>query len=269
MIKFLLTSFFLLCTFSSTALASERLLVAVTTSTENSGLLDYLQPKIQKDLGFRPEFIVTGSGKALKLGKNKDVDLVWVHDPEAETDFMTAGHGLSHHKVMYNRFFLIGPKADPAQAKTAANILEALQRIATSQSLFVSRGDDSGTHRREQSLWRSLDSEHRVLQQKTRDWYLEAGSGMGATLNTATAMNAYTLVDEATWLKSGNTDRLSIMVEQDRRLRNPYGIIVVANTERLEATRKAKILQNWLVSARGQEAIFAYRIHGKQGFFAL
>ncbi len=263
----LLVCIMILC-LNSLSLASERLLVAVTTSTDNSGLLHYLQPQIQADLGFTPEFIVTGSGQALKLGMNRDVDLVWVHDPEAEADFMTAGHGLSHHTVMYNRFFLVGPKADPAQAKTTGGILEAMKRIAASQSIFVSRGDDSGTHRREKSLWRKLDPNHPVLHQAALNWYLEAGSGMGATLNTAIAMNAYTLVDEATWLKSGNQDRLKIIVEQDVLLRNPYGIIVVAGTGRMEATQKAKRFRDWLVSNQGQKTIFAYRIHDKQGFFA-
>ena len=249
------------------ASASERLLVAVTTSTDNSGLLQYLQPKIHADLGFMPEFIVTGSGKALKLGMNRDVDLVWVHDPEAETAFMAAGHGLSRDPVMYNRFVLVGPKHDPAQAEEAKDILTALQNIAESQSIFVSRGDDSGTHRREQSLWHHLDPEHPVLKHTAAQWYLETGSGMGATLNTTTALNGYTIIDEATWLKSGNQNRLKMIVARDPLLRNPYSILVVADTGRKEAHRKAMLLRDWLIAPEGQRAIMQYRIRGQQGFF--
>ena len=249
------------------ALASERLLVAVTTSTDNSGLLRYLEPKAQEALGFTPEFIVTGSGKALKLGQNRDVDLLWVHAPEAEAAFMSAGHGLSRDAVMYNYFVLVGPQADPAHAKETSGILPALQSIATSQSTFISRGDDSGTHRREINLWRALNPQHPVLEQVVLDWYLETGSGMGATLNTATALNGYTLVDGATWLKSGNPNRLHVMVAQDDLLHNPYSIIVVADTGRSEATSKAMRFRDWLISESGQQAISDYRIQGRQGFF--
>ena len=263
--------FFCLCIFTlfctNFAQASERLLVAATTSTDNSGLLQYLQPKIRASLGFVPEFIITGSGKALQLGRSRDVDLLWVHDPEAEAAFMAAGHGLSRHPVMFNRFVLVGPEADPAHAEGSENILVALDKIAVSQSIFVSRGDDSGTHRREKSLWRALDSEHPVLDQKPSGWYFEAGSGMGATLNTAAAMTGYTIVDEATWLKSGNQGRLKVIIAQDILLRNPYSILVVADTGRNEATHKAELFRDWLISPQGQSAISAYRIQGKQGFF--
>ncbi|NQY82412.1 MAG: substrate-binding domain-containing protein [Alphaproteobacteria bacterium] len=249
--------------------SDENVLVATTTSTENSGLLHYLAPKITAALGFSPRFIITGSGKALRLGMNRDVDLVWVHDEAGENTFMTAGHGLRREKIMYNRFVLGGPVADPASVRTASGILEALQRIQDTQSLFVSRGDDSGTHRRERALWRVLNAEHPVLAGAPLDWYRELGSGMGATLNTAMAMRAYTLVDEATWLRRNDQTHFAALFTGDVLLRNPYSLIVVAETGRKAATDKAQRLSDWLISPIGQNTISAYRIDGQQGFFAL
>lgn len=246
---------------------ARSLLVATTTSTENSGLLTWLRPHLEQALGLSPRFIVTGSGRALRLGMNRDVDLLWVHDDLGETRFMNEGYGLRREKLMYNRFLLVGPANDPAGVTNAKTIIDAFDRIRKAHALFVSRGDDSGTHRRERSIWRTLDSTLPLLEGKPVPWYRELGSGMGATLNTAIAMNAYTLIDEATWLRHGaSKHRLIVVSEGDPMLRNEYSLLIV-RSEAEDKIALAGRLVDWLLSDTGQSLIASYRLRNRQAFF--
>lgn len=247
---------------------SSPIFVATTTTTENSGLLDYLTPMMESALGFRPRFVIVGSGKALRLGMAQDVSMLWVHDEDGEKKFIAQGFGLRREKIMYNQFVLIGPKDDPAGVRRASDIVTALRNIVRSEQLFVSRGDDSGTHRKELSLFRQLfdDTEMKNLSQNS--WYRELGVGMGATINVAAELQAYTLSDQATWLKYGGKERLALLYSGGEMLRNPYSAIVVNQPDERHRAA-AERLTDWLISAPAQQAIADYRLHGQQAFFPL
>lgn len=239
--------------------------VASTTSTEYSGLFDYLLPKFTAATGIRVRVVAVGTGQAIRLAANGDADLLLVHHPPSERRFVAEGLGLARHAVMHNDFILVGPADDPAGIRNMTDVAAAMARIADGEHAFLSRGDDSGTHKKELSLWDAAASDPRP---SSGTWYREAGSGMGATLNTGSAMSAYVLTDRATWVRFGNKGDLEILVEGDPRLHNPYSVIVV-NPERHPHVRaaEAQALADWLVSKAGQEAIAAFRVGGQQLFF--
>lgn len=249
------------------AAASETrsIIIASTTSTQNSGLFDWLLPKFTKETGIEVQVVAVGTGQALRIATNGDADLLLVHHEASERKFVAAGLGLARHPIMHNDFVLVGPGADPAGIRGMSDIATALRRIADRQEIFVSRGDDSGTHKKELELWSASGFDPRPA---SGSWYREAGSGMGATLNTATAMGGYTLSDRASWLSFGNKGDFEIVLEGDPPLHNPYAAIVV-DPKRHPHVRvnEAQAFVDWLTSARGQAAIAAFRVEGQQLFF--
>ena len=241
------------------------ILLAATTTTDNSGLLGHLLPRFETASGIQVRTVVRGTGQALRLGENGDVDVLLVHHTDAEEAFVTAGHGVARFDVMYNDFVLVGPAGDPAKARDAPEITLALSRIAADEALFLSRGDDSGTHERERALWAAAGID--PLNHSGR-WYREMGAGMGATLNGAVAMGAYALSDRASWLAFRNKADHDILVEGDPRLVNQYGVILV-NPARHPHVKAAEgqAFVDWLLSPVGQDAIAEFEIDGRQAFF--
>jgi tungstate transport system substrate-binding protein len=239
--------------------------VASTTSTQNSGLFDYLLPTFTAETGIEVRVVAVGTGQAIRLATNGDADVLLVHHPASERKFVADGLGLTRHPVMHNDFVLVGPAADPAGIRGMADVTTALRRIGDGELVFVSRGDDSGTHKKELELWRTAALDPRPA---SGAWYRESGSGMGATLNTASAMGGYTLTDRASWVSFGNKAGLQLLMEGDTRMHNPYSVIVV-NPERHPHVHavEAQAFADWLISERGQQAIAAYRVDGQQLFF--
>lgn len=239
--------------------------VASTTSTQNSGLFAYLLPRFRELTGIDVNVVAVGTGQAIRIAMNGDADVLLVHHEASERRFVADGFGLARHPVMHNDFVLVGPGTDPAGIKGIDDVSVALRRIGDGEQVFVSRGDDSGTHKKELELWQAGGFDPRPA---SGSWYREAGSGMGATLNTAGAMNGYTLTDRASWVSFGNKGDLEILVEGDSRLHNPYTAIVV-NPERHPHVhaREAQAFVDWLVSAQGQALIAAFRVDGQQLFF--
>ena len=243
------------------ALAGEpvRIRMASTTSTQNSGLFDVLIPAFQRSVNGRiqVDVIAVGTGQALALGRRGDVDLVFVHAREAELRFVEEGYGVGRQEVMYNDFVLLGPVRDPARVAGLRDAAAALQRIAAARAPFVSRGDDSGTHKKEMALWRKAR-----LQPRGQPWYLEAGQGMAATLRIASEKQAYTLSDRGTWLavKAKRPLGLKLLVEGDPALHNPYGIMAV-NPKRFPHVnyREAMAFIRWIVSPEGQRVIADFK----------
>lgn len=251
---------------ASLAAAEDRFLVlASTTSTDNSGLFGEILPKFQKESGINVRVVAVGTGQALKLGRNGDADVLLVHDRAAEDAFVEEGFGVARYPVMYNDFVVVGPDPDPAGVAGLDDVAEALRHIAQSQSIFVSRGDDSGTHRKELALWQDAGMDATAA---SGEWYRETGSGMGASLNTAQGLGAYILVDRATWTAFGNKAGLKLLVQGDERLFNPYGVILI-NPQRHPHVRatEGQAFIDWLVSDTGQDAIRAFQIDGTQLFF--
>jgi tungstate transport system substrate-binding protein len=248
------------------AAAEERIItVASTTSTENSGLFAYLLPRFTADSAIEVRVVAVGTGQAIRLAANGDADVLFVHHPPSEEQFVADGLGLERHPVMHNDFVLVGPTGDPAGVRDMTDVATALSRIAEGEHAFTSRGDDSGTHKKELSLWAAAASDPRPA---SGAWYRETGSGMGATLNTASAMGAYALTDRATWVRFGNKGELEILVEGDPRLHNPYGVIVVSPDRHPHVrAAEAQAFVDWLLSDKGQRAIAAYRVEGRQLFF--
>ena len=195
--------------------------MATTTSTDNSGLLGVLLPAFEKETGYKVHVIAVGTGKALRMGKDGDVDLVLVHAPGAEKAFVEKGHGVDRRGVMYNDFVIVGPAGDPAGITGSTDATDALERISGKRALFISRGDDSGTHKKELGLWQSARIKPRG------DWYREAGQGMGKVLQMSGELDAYTLTDRGTWLAYRGKTPLKVLFEGDPRLYNPYGVIAV------------------------------------------
>jgi tungstate transport system substrate-binding protein len=252
--------------FSGTTAAQQRFVVlASTTSTDNSGLFTYLLPRFTTQTGIAVRVVAQGTGQALKTAEHGDADVVLVHDPAAEEVFVAEGYGIERRRVMYNDFIVVGPKADPAAIEGMADAVEAFSRIARNKVPFVSRGDDSGTYALEQRLWKQAGIDLRTT---GPDWYREAGSGMGAVLNTAAAMSAYTLSDRATWLSFKNRRDLMLLVEGDQRLFNQYSVILT-NPARHPHVKvaEAKAFSDWIVSDDGQRTIAAFNVNGEQLFF--
>ena len=229
--------------------------LATTTSTEDSGLLERLLPLFEQWWGAPVHVIAVGTGRALNLGRNGDVDAVLVHDPAAEEAFVAEGYGINRRLVMYNDFLLLGPKDDPAGIGQASGPPDALKRIAQAESAFVSRGDISGTHKREMTLWKAADLE------PTGDWYLEAGQGMSATLLMADERGAYCLSDRGTYLAMRGKLRLEPLFEDPDALKNPYSIIAVNPAIHRDANyRGAMALVAWVTSPEGQKIIGDFRV---------
>ncbi len=245
--------------------AGETIIVQSTTSTANSGLYEHLLPLFWADTGITAYVVAVGTGQALRNARNGDGDVVLVHAREAEEQFVTEGFGVERHDVMANDFVIVGPPTDRARILGLASAAEALTRIARSKARFVSRGDDSGTHKRELALWQTTGIDPSAA---SGTWYRETGSGMGATLNVAVGMAAYVLTDRGTWISFGNKADFMVLVEGDPDLFNPYGVILVNPTlhPHVNAAAGQRFI-DWLVSARGQEAIADYRVHGQQLFF--
>jgi tungstate transport system substrate-binding protein len=252
---------------ASVGLAAEDnfIIVQSTTSTQNSGLFDYILPKFTKKTGIEVRVVAVGTGEALKNARNGDGDVVLVHSKPDEEKFVAEGWGVKRHDVMYNDFVIVGPASDPARIAGLTEAEEAFKKIAEAKAPFASRGDDSGTNKEEMRLWEAAGVD---AKKASGDWYLETGSGMGATLNTAVGKNAYTLTDRGTWLSFANKDDFKILVEGDPKLFNQYGVILV-NPEK-HPNVKAKQGQafiEWLTGPEGQGAIADYKIDGQQLFF--
>jgi tungstate transport system substrate-binding protein len=248
---------------AGTVHADETLVVASTTSTEQSGLFGWILPKFEQSTGIKVRVVAVGTGQALDIGRRGDADVLFVHDRAAEDKFVAEGYGSYRKDVMYNDFVFVGPKEDPAKTRAAGSALNALKAIAASGQPFVSRGDKSGTHAAELRLWKDAGVDPKALA-----GYKETGSGMGPTLTMAAATNAYTLSDRATWYAFKNRRDLDLVFAGDPVLFNPYGVIPV-NPARQPHVRKeaAERFAQWLTSPAGQEAIAAFRADGQQVFF--
>lgn len=243
----------------------ESIILQSTTSTANSGLYEFLLPHFEKLTGIRVHVVAVGTGQALKNAENGDGDVVLVHSKEEEEKFVSEGYGLARYDVMYNDFVFVGPSHDPADIKTSKDSVGALKKIANSKIPFISRADNSGTHRMESSLWRFTKIDPVAASGK---WYRESGSGMGATLNIAAGMGAYTLTDRGTWIAFKNKQDLEILFEGDYRLKNQYGVIQVNPEHHPHVRRKlGKTFVEWILSREGQSLIAKFRIDGQQLFF--
>lgn len=246
------------------AQAEEFITVASTTSTQNSGLFGHLLPAFTKASGIEVRVVAVGTGAAIRLARNGDADVLLVHHKPSEEEFVAQGYGVARHDLMYNDFVVVGPSSDPAGVRGEADVARALARIAEVKAVFASRGDDSGTHKKERGLWSVAGVE---LAGQSGSWYRETGSGMGATLNTAAGMNAYTLSDRATWISFRNKADLRILVEGDKRLFNQYGVIRVSETRHPHVKASAaQTFIDWLVSPEGQKSIAAFTVSGQQLF---
>lgn len=240
-----------------------KIRLATTTSTYHSGLLDYLLPKFKKDTGYEVDVLATGTGKALKMGENGDVDLVITHAPASEKAFVDAGFGVEPHHLMYNDFVLVGPKNDPAKIKGTDKAAVALEKIAAANQTFISRGDDSGTDKKEKALWASVNATPEF------ENYRSIGQGMGPVLTMANETQGYTLTDRGTWLAYQAKLDLEIVLEGDAELFNPYQVILV-NPARYDGlnTKGARTFSDWLISDEGQKLINSYQVQGQQLFTA-
>jgi len=245
--------------------AGESIIVQSTTSTQNSGLYDYLLPMFKEKTGIQVNVVAVGTGQALENGRRGDGDVLLVHAKPAEERFVAERYGVSRQDVMYNDFVIVGPAQDPAGIKGIKDAPTALKTIAQKEAAFASRGDDSGTHKKEKSLWKTAGIDPTKA---SGAWYRETGSGMGATLNTGTGMGAYVMTDRATWISFKNKGDYEIVVEGDEKLFNQYGIIMI-NPEKhpnvnVDAAQK---FIDWIVSDEGQKAIASFKVDGQQLFY--
>lgn len=249
---------FLLLLLASMNISAEVLRLATTTSTQNSGLLDKLLPPFTEKTGLQVHVIAVGTGKALKMGQTGDVDVVMVHAEEAEKQFIEKGFGTNRKQFMFNDFILVGPASDPAGIAAATSVEEGLKNIAESKTSFVSRGDDSGTHKKELSLWEAAGLS------PSGSWYREVGQGMGKVLQMANELQSYTLTDRGTWLAMKNKSDLRLLFTGDKKLTNPYGIIAVSKTRYpdINFTGAGKLI-DWVCSTEGQGIIGSYTIQGE------
>ncbi len=257
-----------LALFASEANAAENnfITVASTTSTRDSGLFDTILPLFTKLSGIEVRVVAVGTGQAIKLAKNGDADVLFVHHRKSEDAFIAEGFGVERFDVMYNDFVVLGPASDPAGIAAIKDVVEAFKSIAATKSPFLSRGDDSGTNKKERALWKQGGIDTATV---SGTWYRETGAGMGATLNTAAATDSYSMADRGTWLAFNNRGSLKVLVEGDTRLLNPYGVMLV-NPKRHPHT-KAEAGQkfiDWLISPTGQAAIAGFKINGEPLFKA-
>jgi len=244
----------------------KSIVVASTTSTQDSGLFDYLLPLFKQKTGIAVKVLALGTGQALDIGRRGDADVVFVHARGAEQKFVAEGEGVKRFPVMYNDFVLIGPKRDPAGIRNLNDIAKAFKAIKDKQAIFISRGDRSGTHFAELAIWNKdvgID-----IEKDRGPWYLSIGQGMDATLQMAVASNGYVLCDRATWVHLKNKYDLQILVEGDKRLFNQYGVIMVNPAKHPQVKLDfGQLFVNWLISPEGQHAIANYKINGEQLFF--
>ena len=242
--------------------AKDYITLASTTSTENSGLFDAILPKFEDATGIEVRVVAVGTGQAFEIARRGDADSLLVHDTAGEQRFVENGYASERADVMYNDFVLIGPTADPANIRKATNAAGAFSAIAKAEAPFASRGDDSGTNRAELRRWESAGVE------PDGDWYRELGSGMGPTLNTAAAMDAYVMSDRATWVAFGNRQNLTLLFEGDKVLFNQYGSLLLSEEKHPHLKHDlAKQWHNWLLSEEGQQAIADFEVDGQQLFF--
>lgn len=244
--------------------AEKALRLAATTTTDNSGLLARLLPIFEARTGIKVHVLAVGTGQALRAARNGDADVLLVHDRAAELKFVADGYGLDRREVMYNHFIVVGPKDDPAGINGLKDAVAAFRRIAKARVIFVSRGDDSGTHKAERRLWKAAGIDPTAGPHR---WYREAGAGMGAILNVAAGINAYTLSDRGTWLSFRNRRALTVLAQGDPRLFNQYSVILVnpAKHPHVKPT-EARALADWITSAEGQQAIGAFTMDGQRLF---
>jgi len=252
------------CLFASIA-SAEFIILQSTTSTQNSGLFDEILPQFENETGIEVRVVAVGTGQALRNARNGDGDVLLVHAKADEEDFVAQGFGVSRSDVMYNDFVIVGPRGDPAKVLAAKTVDAAFSALSAGGAKFVSRGDDSGTHKAELRLWARAGYEPSF---SSGQWYIETGSGMGATLNIASALGAYTLTDRATWLSFGNKGDLSVIFEGDPTLFNQYGVIAVnpivhPNVKAASANQFVE----WLLGDAGQAAIAGFQVNGQQLFF--
>jgi tungstate transport system substrate-binding protein len=241
------------------------IIVQSTTSTQNSGLFEHILPKFKEKTGIDVRVVALGTGQALKNAENGDGDVVLVHSKPDEEKFVAEGWGVKRQDVMYNDFVIVGPSADPAKIAGLKEAAAGLKKIAETEAPFASRGDDSGTHKAELKLWQDAGIDPKPASGK---WYLETGSGMGATLNTAVGRQAYALTDRGTWLSFANKDNLKVLVEGDPKLFNQYGVILVNPAKHPNVKAKeGQVFVDWLTGPEGQAAIASYKIDGQQLFF--
>jgi len=259
--------FMALLALPSAALAADTLMMATTTSTQDSGLLDYLKPLLLKETGIDLKWVSTGTGKALEHGKNCDVDVLLVHAPAAELKMIEEGFAVDRRQIMYNDFVVLGPKSDPAGIK-GKSVADSLKAFAEKKLVFVSRGDKSGTHQMEQSLWASL----KMPVPDKENWYVQLGQGMMATINAAAEKNGYTLADRGTWIKfeavQKDKNPLAILVEGEKSLLNQYSVMTVNSAKCPKVNAElAKKFADWWVCSSTQNHIAAFTLEGKQLFF--
>lgn len=251
---------------STAALAQDKfIVVASTTSTEQSGLFPHILPIFTKKTGIQVRVVAQGTGQALKTAEQGNADVVFVHDRVAEQKFVDAGWGVDRREVMYNDFVIVGPKSDPAKVGGTKDVVAAYKKIATAKAPFASRGDSSGTHAAELRIWKEADIDVKTA---GAGWYRETGSGMGPTLNTASGMNAYAFTDRGTWLSFKNRGDLVVSVEGDVKLFNQYGVMLVNPAKHAHVkVAEGKAFVDWITSKEGQDAIASYKIDGQQLFF--
>jgi len=248
-----------------TSMADPVIVVQSTTSTANSGLYDAILPQFEKQTGIRVNVVAVGTGQAIKNAIRGDGDVLLVHAKAAEEKFVADGWGVSRSNLMYNDFIFVGPDNDPVGLSDATSAVDALIRISSDRALFASRGDDSGTHKKERRLWASAGIDPTT---SSGDWYRETGSGMGATLNVAVGMNAYAMTDRATWISFGNKQGFKVLFDNDQQLFNQYGIILVNPARHSHVNAKdGQIFINWMLGKEGQTAIANYTLDGQQLFF--
>ena len=246
------------------AIADNSILVQSTTSTANSGLYDYLLPVFEKTHKAKVHVVAVGTGQAIRNASNCDADVLLVHAKAAEQKFVSDGFGVSRKDLMYNDFVIVGPATDPAAVATTSTATEALTKIATNKSIFVSRGDNSGTHKKELALWQQSATN---VAAASGSWYRETGSGMGATLNVAVGMGAYTLTDRATWISFNNKQQHGVLLQGDNALFNQYGIILV-NSDKCPHVNSelGQTFIDWVTGADGQQLIADFTLHDQQLF---
>lgn len=243
----------------------QSIIVQSTTSTANSGLYDYLLPIFQDKTGIQVNVVAVGTGQAIKNAENCDGDVLLVHAKASEEAFVAAGFGTDRTDLMFNDFVIVGPDADPAGIGGMDDVQAALQQVAENAALFASRGDDSGTHKKEVSLWSDSGVDPAVA---SGDWYRETGSGMGATLNAGIGMGAYVMTDRATWISFENKQDYAIQVQGDEDMFNQYGVIPVSPEKCPEVNvEDAQTFADWLLSGEGQDAIAAFKVADQQLFF--
>jgi len=267
-VKLLATALTLALALAATAPAQaedKSIIVQSTTSTQNSGLFDHILPMFEKKTGIKVNVVAVGTGQAIKNAQNCDGDVLFVHAKAAEEKFVAEGYGVKRYDVMYNDFVIVGAPADPAGIAGSNDAAASLKKIADAKAIFASRGDESGTHKKELSLWKAAGVDVKAA---SGDWYRETGSGMGATLNTGVGMGAYVLTDRATWISFKNKGDFKIAVEGDKALFNQYGIMQV-NPEKCPNVKAAEgqSFIDWILRAEGQNAIKSYMIDGQQLFF--